>query len=126
MVFRFTFFRRVALRGHGGRGRGDLQGRPTMPSPSRRRYAILLFLLTLSLLAVPALAAGPAAHRARPAEAAEQLFQASFLGRAWNLLAALWAKEGCHIDPNGRCAPGPTVVPPVTAQGDTGCNIDPN
>jgi hypothetical protein len=51
--------------------------------------------------------------------AAEQTFPASFLGRAWSFLTALWAKEGCHIDPNGRCRI-------VTPQSDTGCNIDPN
>lgn len=24
----------------------------------------------------------------------------------WAFLARAWAKNGCHVDPNGRCAPG--------------------
>ena len=97
-----------------------------MPSPSRRRQAGLLLLVTLFLLAIPALAMGPAAHSARSAMADDQTFPATFLGRAWSFLTALWAKEGCAIDPNGRCTPGSAVVPTVPGQGDEGCHIDPN
>ena len=35
------------------------------------------------------------------------------------LLAGFWAKAGCHIDPDGRCAPQPIAS-------DIGCHIDPD
>jgi hypothetical protein len=37
------------------------------------------------------------------------------------LLASLWLKTGCTIDPNGRCAPG---APAQTTNG--GCTVDPD
>jgi hypothetical protein len=53
---------------------------------------------------------------------AEMTLQVLF-GRAWDFLANIWRKTGCHIDPNGLCEPAPAPVPPT---GDTGCNIDPD
>jgi hypothetical protein len=86
-----------------------------MPSLSRfRRLAVLC--LALSLFATPGTwAARPAARTPEPAK---------LLGQAWSLLTVLWTKEGCHIDPNGRCVTSPPAVTPLAA--DTGCNIDPN
>jgi hypothetical protein len=41
---------------------------------------------------------------------------------AWRLLARIWTKEGCRIDPHGGCLPESTVVP----SSDEGCGIDPH
>ena len=54
--------------------------------------------------------------------------------RLLRLLPGLWQKEGCIIDPNGRCAPAPidagcTIDPDgrcAPAAADAGCEIDPN
>ena len=37
----------------------------------------------------------------------------------WNFLTSLWAKNGCEVDPNGRC---------LAAQvgGKNGCQVDPS
>jgi len=95
-----------------------------MLSPSRRKAVLLL--LILSLLSTSGLwAAGSAARNEQPAKAAAPA-PASLLGRAWNLLATLWAKSGCAIDPDGRCVPHPDPASAATPQGDTGCAVDPN
>jgi hypothetical protein len=90
-----------------------------------RRLAALV--LVLSILTTPGTwAARPAAKVIGPAKAAEPA-SATFLGRAWNLLAVIWAREGCNIDPNGRCVPHPPTEPVVTPlTGESGCNIDPD
>ena len=41
---------------------------------------------------------------------------------AWRLLARIWNKEGCMIDPHGACIPKSTVAP----NSDAGCGIDPH
>jgi hypothetical protein len=41
---------------------------------------------------------------------------------AWRLLARIWNKEGCMLDPHGACVPKSTVVP----SSDAGCGIDPH
>jgi hypothetical protein len=93
-----------------------------MTSPSRRCQAALLLTLTLLTTSGAWAASGPAGRK-NEHPAVVKPASASLLGRAWNLLTALWDKEGCGIDPDGRCiAPAP-VVP---AQADTGCGIDPN
>lgn len=38
----------------------------------------------------------------------------------WAFLARAWAKNGCRIDPNGRCLDG------LQAPADNGCGVDPN
>ncbi|HEV7503848.1 MAG TPA: hypothetical protein VGS07_02950 [Thermoanaerobaculia bacterium] len=43
--------------------------------------------------------------------------------RFWSFLTSLWAKNGCEVDPNGRCLPGLTSVP---AGGKNGCQVDPS
>jgi hypothetical protein len=90
-----------------------------------RRRSIGLLLLTLTLLASAAFAAGGPAGRHQQSAVAKPA-PATLLSRAWSLLTALWDKEGCHIDPNGRCVTGPASAPVVPAQADSGCNIDPN
>ena len=41
---------------------------------------------------------------------------------AWRLLARMWNKEGCMLDPHGACIPKSTGVP----SSDAGCLIDPH
>jgi hypothetical protein len=38
----------------------------------------------------------------------------------WTFLARVWAKNGCHVDPNGRCLDG------LQAPAENGCRVDPN
>jgi hypothetical protein len=44
----------------------------------------------------------------------------ALLDRAWAFLIGAWTKEGCGLDPNGRCAPT------STDRTDIGCGIDPD
>lgn len=79
--------------------------------------------------------AGPAAQRSEA-----RLAGPAPLAWFWSFLARAWTKEGCRIDPDGRClsetviAPkegcridpfGRCVTDPVTAT-DEGCRIDPS
>jgi hypothetical protein len=92
-----------------------------MPISSLRRKTALLLLT--SLLALPwAATATPRPESPRRAEAAASAFL-DVLARAWSLFTGVLNKEGCHIDPSGRCIP---AEPPSTIQTDTGCHIDPN
>jgi hypothetical protein len=72
------------------------------------------------VLSVPALSAAqrraPSAPRARVSSSAGEAFL-----RLWNSMTGL-LKEGCTIDPSGRCAP--RVTPPANL--DAGCTIDPS
>lgn len=97
-------------------------GSPHMPSPSLRRRTLVL-LLAATLATSWASAAGSKAPAAPRATAA---VQQDFLSRAWSLLASFWGEEGCHIDPNGRCATGAAQPVPPRVHTDTGCNIDPD
>lgn len=45
------------------------------------------------------------------------------LSSLWVYLSRLMTKEGCGIDPSGRCIPTP---PPSTPTTDNGCGIDPH
>jgi hypothetical protein len=95
-----------------------------MPRPFRRTTILLLL---IALFATPLVsAAGPrAAESARPVQALEP-GQIDLLNRLWNTLRGLWSKEGCHIDPDGRCLTSPSPQPPPTFTTDTGCHIDPD
>jgi hypothetical protein len=75
----------------------------------------ILFLLLVLVLATPwALVAGPERERPRTMQGIE-LAVPEIFGRIWSFLWRGGSKEGCHIDPNGRCVPEPKE----------GCNIDP-
>jgi len=89
-------------------------------SPVLRKIAV--FLLLCTLIGAPcAVAAGP---RAVPATRAAGL--GGLVAQAWSVLTALWAADGCSVDPSGRCA-GPTVSPAPPTDGlDGGCSVDPN
>lgn len=86
-----------------------------------RRKTVLL-LLAAVLLFPWAASAGPQTASPRGEHVSTFTFL-GLLGRAWGVLTATWEKEGCHIDPSGRCIP---VRPETTIQTDTGCHIDPN
>lgn len=92
-----------------------------MPISSLRRKTVVLLLA--ALLAFPwASTASPRVESPRWAEAAASEFL-DFLARGWGALTGIWDKEGCNIDPFGRCMPS---APPSTIQTDTGCHIDPS
>ncbi len=90
-----------------------------MVSASFRRKSILLVLV--AVLAAPwtsiAAQSGPAAVSA---SAPLDLFSS-----AWSFLTSLWSKEGCRIDPDGRCVPQASHPLRVPRTGE-GCRIDPN
>ncbi len=83
-----------------------------------RSFAILIIFITLlaSPLATQAASREGSSGLAKAAPASKTLFL-----RAWEFLANRWTKEGCNIDPNGRC-----VSAPVRVSRDEGCNIDPD
>ena len=43
----------------------------------------------------------------------------------WNWLSHVLAKNGCMLDPGGRCLPGTGAVPVLPAGADNGCGLDP-
>lgn len=82
-----------------------------------RRFVIMLTLFTV--LGTPLVSlAGP--HRAVSGRAESRLDERSPLTWLWSLLERVWEKEGCRIDPNGRCVTEPVVAPKA------GCMIDPH
>lgn len=87
-----------------------------MRRSSLRRSVFLLLLVTV--LAVPWASATESPAADRPWEAAASPL--NLLGRVWSFLQSAWAESGCHIDPDGLCAPAPQP------QTDSGCRIDPN
>lgn len=46
---------------------------------------------------------------------------AESFARFWSFLTSLWAKNGCEVDPSGRCLPRPSQ-----AAADNGCSADPS
>jgi hypothetical protein len=82
---------------------------------------------TLLALALGAILVGPQVSAAEPRAKApsRQSRQATMAPRDlftgfWGLLGR-WTKEGCMIDPHGRC-----LNDPAPAQLDAGCMIDPH
>jgi len=69
--------------------------------------------------APPAFAAGP-----RPETFSLAMSPLETLGHLWSFLRAAWSKDGCSINPNGQCKPGPPSPPP--AQAKEGCSIGPD
>jgi hypothetical protein len=88
-----------------------------MTNVSIRRKILFLFLL-IALVTTPwAAARSPQSETPRAAHAVEDV---PFFGNFWRFLRSVWEKEGCNIDPNGRCVVEPTQTAKI------GCNIDPN
>ena len=82
---------------------------------------ILLFALVAALAgAWPASAAGSLRENIPSARVDEWALPEIF-DRFWSFLQRLEAKDGCRIDPFGRCEPAPSPV----SQSKDGCHIDP-
>lgn len=95
--------------------------------PRLRTFSAFTLALALAAsvsLAKPRPQATPTRHTPVPAVSATA---ESLLARLLNWLGGVWAKEGCVIDPDGRCLgnQGTTVAPPADAV-DEGCVIDPS
>jgi len=86
------------------------------------RRKILLVLLVTVLVTPWASAAGPQAESPRSVRAVEPA-TLDFFSRIWSFLRRVGSKEGCDIDPSGRCANGPAQSPPPQLK--EGCGIDP-
>jgi hypothetical protein len=95
------------------------------PSPLCRKLAILA--LAGALLA-PTVQAGEA--RSRPAirdSAAPLSASWQVLQHLWGTLVSVWGKNGCRLDPDGRCAPQQDPAGSGSAlPADNGCRIDPD
>jgi hypothetical protein len=79
----------------------------------------LIIVLTLgAFLGSPAISLAGPHSTARFSE--ERTADLPLLSRLWNAVVRAWEKEGCTIDPYGRC-----VNVPLDS-GDAGCMIDPN
>lgn len=81
-----------------------------------RRFVIVL---TLSAILGSPLVSLASPHRAVPGRAEVRMDELSPLAWLWSLLERVWEKEGCRIDPDGRCVTEPVVAP------KNGCSIDP-
>lgn len=88
-----------------------------MTNVSIRRKILFLFLLVALVTTPWASAGGPKPGSPRAAQAVEDV---PLFGNFWKLLRSVWEKEGCHIDPWGRCVNEPAQTAKI------GCNIDPN
>jgi hypothetical protein len=82
-----------------------------MPSrPFSRKVVVLVLFAILAL---------PLASAAEPRQEASV---SSLFERLWSFLTSAWSESGCHIDPNGNCAPEPLPTDDI----DEGCRIDPD
>jgi hypothetical protein len=82
----------------------------------RTSFLVLIFLLCLSAVATPVIAAGPPSHLSRPAG-----HTSGFLGVLWHALTSLFAaKNGSIMDPDGLMATA------GVCRGDSGSLMDPN
>jgi len=89
-----------------------------MPRLSR---SLTVLLLVLFLLPV-ALQAKPRSDAEPQAIVSSALGVGDILARVWGFLTSVQGDNGCWIDPNGLCGPGPSAA--TTA--DNGCRIEPN
>jgi hypothetical protein len=92
----------------------------TVTSLGRKIFPLLL----VAALTAPWGASAEPRRETRPRAAAASPAPFELLSRLWSALTSVWAEEGCHIDPNGRCASNQGSG--LTAPADTGCHIDPN
>jgi hypothetical protein len=93
-----------------------------MLTASLRRKTCLFFVMLLSASWAVSSAPVPWAERPPVVEGAE-VSALEVLHRAWSLVRSTVVKVGCHIDPNGKCAPAP-IIP--SSQNKAGCHIDPD
>ena len=85
-----------------------------MPTTFVRRTILFLLFAAVFATAWPSSAAGAQRQSIRPVQAGEWAVPEVF-NRLWSFLGGVDVKDGCHIDPFGRCATGAD-----------GCHIDPN
>src|SRR4051812_21584432 len=95
-------------------GWSALQG-AVMRYISPRRIVLLAILV---LLIAPWASAAPRHGSTPPASFSVGIGIPDVLSLAWRFITGGWIKEGCQIDPGGRC------VPPLPTK--EGCNIDAN
>jgi hypothetical protein len=102
----------------------------------------IIVLATLLLLLAPWASAAPRHGSTPPPRASVGIGIPDVLGLAWRLMTGGWMKEGCNVDPSGRCLPVVPIKtgcqidpgghclsdPPTTplTSADTGCHIDPS
>ena len=91
-----------------------------MPMTSVRRTILFLLCAVALAAAWPSSAAGAPRESIRSAQAGESVVP-EFFNRLWSLLRRVEGKDGCHIDPDGRC----TSAQPPEHQRKDGCRIDP-
>jgi hypothetical protein len=72
-----------------------------MSKPIARRLIVVLVLSALLGSPATSLAGSRSHSAARPPRAQEAAW--SPLSWLWNALVSVWQKEGCHVDPYGRC-----------------------
>ena len=89
-----------------------------MPRFSR----MVLVLLLTAVLAAAAGLAQPLAGAAPRAPRLEVSASTDLFARLWSSLTRFWSKNGCQVDPSGRCLGQSTVQP----AGDNGCQVDPD
>ena len=89
-----------------------------MPRLSRM---VLTLVLTTLLVTTAALAQTPVFSAVRPLGPAASASQDLF-ARLWSFLTQPWSKNGCEVDPSGRCLPQGSGLAP----GDNGCQVDPD
>jgi len=96
------------------------------PRSFRRALASALAVFLVLALAAPESLGAGTPRRTAPRRAAQTPSAAALIAilPPWAApLAGLWLKEGCSIDPDGRC------LPRLTSGGgpsDAGCSIDPD
>ena len=91
-----------------------------MLTTSIRRKILLLAIV----LAIPwGSAASGLPESSRSARTFEQV-PLEFFSRIWGLFRGEQSKEGCHIDPHGRCAD--KSAESSSPQRKAGCHIDPH
>ena len=92
-----------------------------MPSTSVRRTILFLLFAMVLVGAWPSTAA--TAQRSSTVSVRAADLDMGFFSRIWSFLQRLESKEGCGIDPFGRCANDLAQNPPIQAK--EGCHIDP-
>lgn len=81
--------------------------------PTRKRPLALLLALPILLTLFASPAGAVPLDRALP----------DLFARGWAFLLALWAEEGCSLDPHGRCGISNAPVPILS---EAGCEVDPH
>ena len=97
---------------------------------SRIMYKAVVVLLVLTAL-LPWSAAATQTHRGARRTSSGRFEVTAPFASLGSWLVGLWEKNGCMIDPNGRCLTGtgaaPTgAAPSAPTNTDNGCGLDPD